>query len=234
MSLRADWGAAWRIARTPGTSAIAGLGVALSFALIVVFYGLLLASEAGLPPEERLFQLAPDEHLGLSDLLSGMSFLYLLGVSILMMVPVASVFSWLFLDDLARVSDRVEKSPLPPAQPLSRWEAFVANVNFFGLLAALNILALTHVYPVAGLATPVVFWLLNGVLLGKEYTQLVLRRRLPPDQARRLWRRNIGAATARGTVFAILLTLPLINFAAPVLGALVFARFGSRVFRTQR
>jgi uncharacterized protein involved in cysteine biosynthesis len=234
MTQRADWGAAWRMARAPGARAISGLGLGLGVALIVVFYGLLLASESGRPPDDRLFPLATGERLALGDLLSGVSMLYMLGVSILMMVPVASVFSWLFFDDLARIADRGEAPPLPPATPLTRWEAFVANANFFGLLAALNILALIHVYPVIGLATPVVFWLLNGVLLGKEYTQLALRRRLPARVAQSLWWRNFWPATARGVVFAVALTVPVANLGAPVLGALVFTRLGNRIFRAPR
>lgn len=225
-----DWMGSLQLAFLPAVRMAAGLGFALSFALIVAFYALILGAESGQPPEDRLFQIGSGERLRLGDLLSGTSFLFLVGVSILMMVPVASVFSWLFLDDLADAADRAEAAPLPPAQRLTRWDAFVANANFFGLLAALNILALIHVYPVIGLWTPVVFWALNGVLLGKEYTQLVLMRRVPPAQARTIWRRNIGAATLRGTIFAVLLTLPLVNFAAPVLGGLAFSRFGNRLW----
>jgi len=226
-----DWMGSLQLAFSAPVRRAAGLGFALSFALIVVFYALVVGTESGLPHEDRLFPLGDGARLRLVDLLSGLSFLFLVGVSILMMVPVASVFSWLFLDDLADAADRAETPRLPPARRLGRWEAFVANANFFGLLSALNILALIHVYPVIGLWTPVVFWALNGVLLGKEYTQLVLMRRVPAAQARRIWRRNFGAATLRGTIFAVLLTLPFVNLAAPVLGGLAFSRFGNRLWR---
>lgn len=228
----ADWRAALALAAEPRLRRVVAMGLGLSIALIVIFYGLVIGAQTGLPREEQLFPVASGERLTLADLVSVESFLFLLGVSILMMVPVASVFSWLFLDDVADAADRIEGG-LPPARPLGRWDAFVANANFFGVLAAVNILALIYLYPRIGYWTPVAFWLLNGVILGKEYLQLVLVRRMPQGQARREWWRNLVPATACGTIFAIALTVPLVNVAAPVLGALAFARLGNRVFRAR-
>lgn len=227
---RGEWRQAFGLLLAPRMRRVVVLGAMLSLALLTLFYALVLMAESGQPPEDRLFPLGPGERLRLSDLLSGVSLLYLIGVSILMMVPVASVFSWLFLDDVADAADRLDAG-LPPARRMTRWDAFVANVNYLGLLSGLNILALIHVYPLIGVWTPAVFWGLNGVLLGKEYLQLVLCRRMPPDAARRLWRRNFWRASVAGTGFAVLLTVPVVNVLAPVAGALVFTRLGNRLFR---
>ena len=69
---------------------------------------------------------------------------------------------------------------------------------------------------------PVVFVLVNGFLLGREYFQLVAMRRLGPEGARALARRHFWRLWLGGTLMAAPLTVPLLNLVIPILGVAVF------------
>ena len=58
--------------------------------------------------------------------------------------------------------------------------------------------------------------LLNGYLLGREYTELVSLRRLSPGDTKKLRTKHSGEILLIGVMIASLLALPLINLIAPV------------------
>ena len=62
----------------------------------------------------------------------------------------------------------------------------------------------------------IVFYALNGYLLGREYFEIVGVRRLDDAETRTLRRRHRGRAFMAGVVIAILLTVPLVNLFTPV------------------
>ena len=62
-----------------------------------------------------------------------------------------------------------------------------------------------------------VFYLLNGYLLGREYYELVSLRRLAPDRAKALRRGLRSRVFLAGVVIAFLLTLPLVNLITPII-----------------
>lgn len=68
-----------------------------------------------------------------------------------------------------------------------------------------------------GVGTPLVFWAVNAVLLGRELTELVwLRHRHSPDAPPPL---SQAEQLALGGLFAALFLVPFVNLLAPVLGA---------------
>jgi len=122
----------------------------------------------------------------------------------------------LFLEEVADAVERRRYPDLPPA-PGARVGASIASaLRLFAVTAALNLLALPA-YFVPGLNL-VVFWLLNGYLLGREYAEAVALRRVPPDRAGHLRRTHRLRLFAAGATIAFLLTLPLANLLAPVIG----------------
>ena len=70
---------------------------------------------------------------------------------------------------------------------------------------------------------PFVFYAANGYLLGREYFELVALRRVQPQDAKRLRRENRREIFVSGVVVALLLTVPVVNLAAPVIGVAVMA-----------
>jgi len=102
------------------------------------------------------------------------------------------------------------------------------SVNFLGVVLAVNLGAL-FLYPFVGPFTPVLFWAVNGFLLGREYFTLVALRRLPPVEAAALRRRNRLRLWAAGTLMAAPLSIPVVNLVVPVLGVATFTHLFHRL-----
>jgi uncharacterized protein involved in cysteine biosynthesis len=90
-----------------------------------------------------------------------------------------------------------------------------------------NLLALLSYLVLAPLA-PLIFWTVNGVLLGREYAQMVALRRLPRVEANAFRRRNRLRIWAMGVVMAVPLTIPVVNLLVPVIAAAAFTHLYHR------
>ncbi len=164
----------------------------------------------------------------IDDIASGASVLGVLVLSVFLMVPVASVFTSFFLDD---VTDAVEARHYPhltPAPRLSMAEGLRDGLGFLGVLIAVNIAAFAA-YLLLPPFAPIIFYAVNGFLLGREYVQLIAMRRLGPEGAARLRRRHRLRIWAAGCVMALPLTVPIVNLAVPLLGAAAFTHLFHRL-----
>ena len=117
-----------------------------------------------------------------------------------------------------------------PVPPLRFVDTFVDSLNFLGLLIAVNLLALL-LYAFAGPLIPVVFWALNGWLLGREYFTLVAMRRIGRPGAKALRAQHRGKIWLAGTLMAAPLSVPLVNLVIPVLGVATFTHIFHRLNR---
>lgn len=203
------------------------LGVLLSLALLVAVYAGFLALIQTLTPEVvDIPFVGPVE--GLDTLLSWGSALFMIGLSVFLMMPVASAFTGLFLEDVAQAVEDRHYPDLPPVPRIPWGDALVDAANFFALLIAVNALALI-LYAFAGPFIPVVFWLVNGFLLGREYFTLVAMRRLGRAGAKALRAKHSGKIWLAGTLMAAPLSVPLVNLMIPVLGAATFTHLFHRL-----
>jgi len=203
------------------------IGVLLSVALLVGIYAGLLALIEWLAPDTVDIPFVGPVG-GLGTLLSWGSALFMVGLSVFLMVPVASAFTGLFLEDVAQAVEDRYFPTLPPAVPVSFKDNIIETLNFFGLLVAVNLGALI-LYGFAGPFIPVVFWAVNGFLLGREYFTLVAARRLGRAGAKALRKRYRGQIWLAGTLMAAPLSVPLVNLFIPVLGAATFTHLFHRL-----
>lgn len=196
------------------------LGVSLALALLFAVYVLFLQLVWWLSPDQiDLPVIGPIT--GLDTILGWTSVLFMIGLSIFLMIPVASAFTGLFLEDVADAVEDRHYPDLPPATPLTLAEGLRQSVNFLGVVIAVNLAAL-FVYPFVGPGFPVLFWAINGFLLGREYFSLVALRRLPPSEVKLMRRRNRWTLWAAGTLMAVPLSVPVLNLVIPVLGVATF------------
>lgn len=203
------------------------IGVLLSVALLVAVYaGFLALIQWATPGSIDIPFVGPVE--GLGTLLSWGSALFMIGLSVFLMVPVASAFTSLFLEDVAQAVEERHYPGLPPVARVPFMDALIETVNFFALLVGVNMLALV-LYGFAGPFIPVVFWAVNGFLLGREYFTMVATRRLGRAGAKALRRRHAAQVWIAGSLMAAPLSFPLINLLIPVLGAATFTHLVHRL-----
>lgn len=202
-------------------------GVLLALALLVGLYAATLAVfEYLVPGEIDIPYVGPVG--GLDTLVSWGSFALMLVLSVFLMIPTASAFSSLFLEDVAQAVEDRHYPHLPPVPRLKLADSLIDTLNFFGLLIAVNMIALV-LYAFAGPFIPVVFWAVNGWLLGREYFTLVAMRRIGREGAKALRAQHRGTIWAAGTLMAAPLTVPLVNLIIPVLGVATFTHIFHRI-----
>ena len=64
---------------------------------------------------------------------------------------------------------------------------------------------------------PVVFYVVNGYLLGREYFLTIALLQMPRKDAMRLWESHRRKIIIAGFFFAFLLTIPVVNLIAPII-----------------
>lgn len=206
------------------------LGVALALALLIAVYAAFLWLIQSFTPETLELPFVGPVG-GLDTLLSLGSAVVMLGLSVFLMMPVASLFTGLFIEDVAQAVEDRHYSHLPPVPRLKLADALIDSANFFALLLAVNALAMV-LYVFAGPFVPIVFWAVNGFLLGREYFTLAAMRRLGRQGARDLRRRHPFRIWIAGTLMAAPLSVPVLNLLIPVLGAATFTHLFHRLNRS--
>jgi CysZ protein len=206
------------------------LGVALALALLIAVYAAFLWLIQSFTPETLELPFVGPVG-GLDTLLSLGSAVVMLGLSVFLMMPVASLFTGFFLEDVAQAVEDRHYPQLPPVPRLKLADALIDSANFFALLLAVNALAMI-LYVFAGPFVPIVFWAVNGFLLGREYFTLAAMRRLGRQGARDLRRRHPFRIWIAGTLMAAPLSVPVLNLLVPVLGAATFTHLFHRLNRS--
>ena len=202
-------------------------GIGLTLALLVAVYVLVLnAIRVFVPDQVTLPWIGPVG--GIDAVLSWGSIPVILLASVFLMVPVASAFTGFFLEDVAEAVEDRHYPALPALTPVPFLTTVLDSMVFFGVLVLANLLALT-IYPFAGPLAPVVFWAVNGYLLGREYFTMVAMRRVGRAGARMLRRRHAGEIWLAGTLMAAPLSVPLVNLLIPVLGIATFTHLFHRL-----
>ena len=153
-------------------------------------------------------------------------------VSSLLMFPTAGMVVYLMLDDIVDAVEARYYPHLPELRPSGWIEIIVGAVAFSLLVLTVNLGALIF-YLVAGALAPLVFWVVNGFLIGREFFTLIAGRRLPPDEVAALRRTHGWRIWFAGCLMAVPLSLPLISLVIPVLGAATHTHMFHRFWRPE-
>ncbi|WP_119418348.1 EI24 domain-containing protein [Desertibaculum subflavum] len=160
-------------------------------------------------------------------ILSGIGAIFLLAV--LFPVVVSAVVG-LFLDDVAEAVERRHYPADPPGRALGLVPAVLMGLRFAGLVLLVNLIALPFYIlllflPPFGL---VLFYLINGYLVGREYFDLIATRHLPADRAAELRGAYGFRVVLAGALGAFLFTLPLAALLAPLVTTAAFVHLYKR------
>ncbi len=206
---------------------VVAFGVLLSLALLFGVYVLFVQALDWITPDTLTLPWL-GEVAWVDNLIGWGSFFLMIGLSVFLMVPVASAFTGLFLDDVAQAVEDRHYPARGPAPRLPFMDGLIDSVNFFGVLIAVNLLALL-LYAFVGPFAPLMFWAVNGYLLGREYFQMVAARRLGRQGARDLRKRHSGRVWIAGMLMAAPLSIPFVNLVIPVLGVATFTHLFHRL-----
>lgn len=150
--------------------------------------------------------------------------------AIFLVPPVTSLIAGLFLDDVAAQVERGFPGE-PEGQPLPIGRSLFLTVKFFGVMLAVNLVALLLLL-VPGVNL-VVFYVANGYLLGREYFQLAAMRYRDEDEVALLRRHHAGAIFLAGLIIAAVVSVPILNLVTPVFATIFMVRLHKRMSRRE-
>ena len=203
------------------------LGIGLTIALLFAAYaGVLWLVQTVTADGVSLPFLGKVAWLG--DLLSWGSVGLMVVLSVFLMIPVASAMTSLFLDDIAQAVEDLHYPDLPAVPRADFWDSLRDTVNFLGVLIGANVLAFA-LYALLPIFAVPIFFALNGYLLGREYFQIAVMRRIGRAEAKLLRKKHSGKVWIAGCLMALPLSIPLVNLVIPVLGAATFTHLFHRL-----
>ena len=134
---------------------------------------------------------------------------------------VASIFIGVFVEDVAVAVEKRHYPADPAGRPMALMPSVIAGLRFVGVMVVINVLAipaylLLLLLPPAGL---LLFYILNGYLISREYFELVAHRHLDENAARALRKSHRWQLLVSGVVITFLFTIPIVNFVIPLVAA---------------
>lgn len=213
--------------RDPRFRRVIWLGIALAIALLFVMYALILLVVQLFVPGSLTLPIA-GEVTGLRTLLSVGSILFVIGLSVFLMAPVASAFTSLFLDDVANAVEAEHFPHLTSPPPVPFLSALRETLGYFSVLIGLNLVGML-IFALSGGLGMIVLWAINAWLLSREYFVMVAMRRV--SRARALEMRSAYGVRLwfAGALLAVPLTVPILNLIMPVVGAAAFTHIYHRI-----
>ena len=119
---------------------------------------------------------------------------------------------------LGRVSGAVEARHYP-ALPLVEEPPFIESLlaagKFLLTLVALNLALLFFIF--TGPLYLILYYLVNGYLISREFFELVSIRRMDASAARAVRKRFQASLLIIGAIFAFLMTIPIVNLLTPII-----------------
>jgi uncharacterized protein involved in cysteine biosynthesis len=138
-------------------------------------------------------------------------------VTLVLFAPLATLVASLFQDEVAAAVEARHYPDLPPAAPQTIGQSVIAGVRLVVWSLAVNLLCLP-LYVLLPVVNIVIFFAINGILLAREYFEVVALRRMARHAAGALRRRHRVRLWLAGVVVAVLFWVPVVNLAAPILG----------------
>lgn len=199
----------------PGTWGVIFLSIAITaISFIVLFagayWGIAQIPEAG-------WTLFGWNWAWVDNVVEALAGLLLIILFIFLLIPVSAITLGFFVEVIAnKVEDRWYGGRGQLREP-SIGEILGVLVRFFFWVIVLNLLVLPLYF--IPLVNVVVYVVLNGFLVGREFFEMVALRHVPPLEVARLRRENKFTIFTAGAVTTLALSIPVVNFVAPVFGA---------------
>ncbi|OAN49137.1 hypothetical protein A6A04_03195 [Paramagnetospirillum marisnigri] len=138
-------------------------------------------------------------------------------VPILFFSALATFVMSFWLDQVCDVVEGHHYPHLGPAVELPWTQVLLASARFLLVMVTVTLVAAPFYVALLFFGLGLILnYAVNGYLLGREYFELVACRRLEADQAKLLFRNNLGKLWLSGALINLLFQIPLLNLTAPV------------------
>lgn len=134
-----------------------------------------------------------------------------------------------------KIARSIEAQDYPASQPLAEplfWPEFWHDVRFSLFAITLNIMVLPLYF--VPLVNAVLFYVLNGYLLGREFFIMVARRHIALEEAKKLRKNYARYAFLAGVALAFCATIPILNLFAPFWGIAVMTHLYHALQKTPK
>lgn len=204
-------------------------GIGLTIALLAGLYAVVFFGVLWILPETMSLPWIGEVAVA-QTLISWGSLILMVLLSVFLMVPVASAFTGIFLDEVADAVEARHFPQLAPAPQVALSDTIRESLIFLVVIVVANLCALIlYFIPPFG---PFIFFAVNGFLLGREYFRMIAVRRLGRREATQAFRRNVLTIWAAGALMVMPLTIPILNLVIPILGAATFTHLYHRIMKT--
>lgn len=120
-----------------------------------------------------------------------------------------------FDEKIAEIIERKDYPQLPASQP-PFWPTLTNDILFSLKAVGLNIICFPlYLIPMLGI---ILYYGLNGYLLGKQFFRMAAGRRVSESEAAILQKKAGNSILLIGVAISFCATIPILNLAAPVLG----------------
>jgi CysZ protein len=148
-----------------------------------------------------------------------------------MIAPVSAIIAGLFLDDAADTIERTHYAADAPGQAAPLGQSILSSLRFFLVVIAANFIALIFLL-VPGVNL-VIFFVVNGYLLGREYFEFAAARYLGVERARAWRSRNQGRVWLAGLTIGLFLLVPILNILTPLFAAIFMVHYVKALMRRE-
>lgn len=141
-------------------------------------------------------------------------------VTLILFAPIATMVFGLFQDEVADAVEARHYPDLAPTDGQTIGQSVISALRLLGWTILINLLCLP-LYAVAALTVvlaPIIFFSINGLLIGREYYEAVAYRRMSRTDAAALRRRNRFRLWIAGVLIAVVFWVPVLNLTAPIIG----------------
>ncbi|MFC7048499.1 EI24 domain-containing protein [Emcibacter nanhaiensis] len=147
----------------------------------------------------------------------------LIWLAVLFFVPISTIFVSIFLDDVVDAVEDKYYTTHKAGKRLGLWHLSYLAVRLSLYIVLLNILAVPFyiIFFWTGVGPVVIFYLLNGYLLGWGYYEMVAVRHLGIRESGEHRKSIRGYVLFAGLVITVLFTIPIVNLTAPILAAAI-------------
>lgn len=149
-----------------------------------------------------------------------------------LLAPVTAMIAGIFLDDVADHVEQVHYAEDGPGKAMAVMPSVWYAIRFTVVVILANLVALLLVL-LPGINI-VIFFLVNGYLLGREYFMFAAMRFRSEADANRMRRANSTLILLAGFVIAGFMAVPILNLATPVFAAALMVHLHKMIARRYR